>query len=526
MMIFGRRKRMPWQAVLTLLVLAIIALLWAHPSHAQGTPSAGIFDDILNDYMQGAKKWQSSLQSIAKNLFALGAVISLSWTGIRLALKPKEFEGFIGAMVMQVMTLGFFYMLVQQGPSLSGLIITSFQSAGQQASGSGPLSPSAIVTIGFDCLFHIMDAIGSMGWEDTAAFGLPLAFAGIVILLCFVVAAILMLLTFIEAYFVMYGGVLLLGFGSMPWTRDIPKNYLTYAINVGVRIFVLYLVLTIGMTAAQAWPAMVATGAGQQIMHNVFYIFAAAIVFAAVAWKVPGIAGAMTTGAVNMSAADGIGVAAAAGGMAFAGAGIGVAAARAVAGGTMSTVRGATQAIRAGSELAREQGHTGGAAVVRGIGNAMNSASKEVGRSAGAKVGLNPVSANSIDSRNRDITNLGTRAANDLTSQTQGLRETRAGAAVGGQATAGQPAAGAAGASGNPAGSGATAAASSAGAPGSTPAPTPTPTAPEPSGQHQQPSESNQQSLGEAIRSVKPPAMPHDGGGGGVNVNMGAGHED
>lgn len=587
-------------------VSVVVALLWSHaawadtPTQGGTSPDAGLLDKIMKSYLTSAKTWEAKVRAIANNMFYLGAVISLGWTGIRMALKPKEFDGIFSTVVKQVFTLSFFYMLVSQGSYFSGLIISGFEQAGMDTSGSGALSPSSIVTLGFDCLFRIFDAIGSMGWGDTAAFGLPLAFAGVTILLCFTAVAVLFLLVTIEAYFVMYGGIIMLGFGALPWTRDIPKNYLVYAINVGVRIFVLYLVVSVGLTMAKDWPGMVNAGTADNVMHNAFYIVVAAVVFAAVAWKVPGIAAALTSGSVNMSASDGIAVGAAAMGMAGGAVGLGMAAAKTAGGAAMSTIRGAAQAGIAGTQLAREMGASGSGAVVKGIGNAIGAAGSEASRSMGAKLGLKTASPNATDASGDRIGNLGTRAANNLADKTQAAREGNAAKPVADTAKAAsgsdaakpaanaeQPAATNAGtgtadvADASQQGTGESGSAASAAAsapppapseegnavaaeaansdvrsikpPSATPveppsvganagpsavtgnaasssggnAPAPAPAgAPAPEKHTAKPDGGNGRSLGDALSNLSPPSMPHDGGGGGVQVNLHGGHED
>lgn len=512
----------------------VVALLWSHgaladTAQASGTvPSAGLLDDLAKTYRDSAEGWQDKLHTIANNLFYLGAVISLGWTGIRMAIKPSDFDGIFSTVVKQVLTLGFFFMLVNEGSTFSGAIIAGFQQAGMEASGSAQaLSPSGIVIIGFDCLFRIFEVIGKMGWGDTAAFGLPLAFAGICILLCFTAVAILFLLVTIEAYFVMYGGIIMLGFGSMPWTRDIPKNYLVYAINVGVRIFVLYLVVTIGLGLAKQWPAMVAAGTeGTDVMHNVFYIVVSALVFAAVSWKVPGIAGALTSGAVNMSAADGIGAAAGAVGMAGGAVGLGLAAAKTAGGAAMATVRGAAQAGMAGTDLARGAGARGAGAMVKGIGNAIGAAGQEAGRSAGAHLGIRPQSPNAKDASGNRIGNLGTRAANNLADKAQSAKKSVASSPASGapKANAGKDATKPPAAE-NPAANQASegeeirhvSPPSISGAASTT----------QLSGKHAAvPGINSGKSIGDALNNLSPPSMPHDGGGAGVQVNLHGGHED
>jgi type IV secretion system protein TrbL len=510
-----------WTAIL----VVVIGMCFAGSAFGQtgATPNAGILDEIMKTFMDKATGWEGKTRSIATNFFAYGVIISLAWTGIRLALRGKDFEGLIGTISMQILTIGFFFMLIEKGPWLAGLIIGSFTDAGKDISGAGKLSPSLIVQLGFDALFRIFETISNMGWGDKASFGLALVFAGITILLSFSAIAILFLLTAVEAYFVMYAGLIMLGFGALPWTRDIPKNYLVYAINVGVRLFVLYLIVGVGMEMATQWPAMLSAGdPSKDALHNAFYIAVAAVVFMAVSWKVPGIAGALTSGAVNMSASDGIGAAAAVLGGAAGATGLASTVIGKGTGAFGGAFKGASQAAAAGIGLAKEQGASGMAAAVKGVGSAVGAMASEARHGISARMGFKPKSENAVDSHGRDISNIGTRAANNLTTQAQGARE---------GAAAGSPSAGAGGANSGQsttAPSGGTGNAT-AGSPNATRSPSSTsgaaastPVKP----LHDAGKEDSGSSIGEALRKAAPPPMPAEGVGGGVQVNLQSGHED
>jgi type IV secretion system protein TrbL len=527
-----RSSAFKWMALLVI----VAAALFAGKVFGQvaPTPNAGILDEIMSTFMQKAVGWEAKTRAVATNFFAYGVVISLAWTGIRLALKGKDFEGLIGTISMQILTIGFFYMLVLKGPWMAGLIMGSFTDAGKNISGAGQLSPSLIVQLGFDSLFRILETLGDMGWGDKASIGLALIFAGLTILFSFAAIAILFLLTAIEAYFVMYAGLIMLGFGALPWTRDIPKNYLVYAINVGVRLFVLYLVVGVGMDMAKQWPAMLSAGdPSKDALHNAFYIAVAAVVFMAVSWKVPGIAGALTSGAVNMSASDGIGAAAAVVGGAAGATGVVGAIAGKGAGAFGGAFKGTTQAVTAGIGLAKEQGASGMAAAVKGVGNAVGAMASEAKHGAGARLGTKPKSANAVDSHGRDISNLGTRAANNLGGQAQATKE--ATAATPGGGNKGMPGQSQASPASNVAPGANTTAPAGNGMPefmrpqagpeaGPASAP-PAAAAPDKPTHDAGPDKSGGKSIGETLRQAAPPPMPAEGVGGGVQVNLNSGED-
>lgn len=418
------RQRVPWPVWVTTLALFLVFL---HGSAtAQGVPltnaNPGMFDNIAEAYLNKAKGWESGLQSIANGLFGGLAVISIAWTFIKLLLQKDDLKHFIPTITLQILTLGFFLYLVNEGTAIATMIISSFEAAASKVGGTGSLSPSETVTNGFDCMFRIMEKIGDMDAMDSISVGLPLMLCGVVLCLAFVGVAILFLVTLIESYFVLYGGVILLGFGALPWTREIPKNYLIYAINVGVKLFVINLVVGIGVEFSSDWPGLVKASDIDHVMHVTLYLMSGAMVFLAVAWKVPGIASALTSGALNFNASDAMGTTAAA-------AGVGAAAGAAATGGISalaSATKGAVQATTSGVSLAREQGASGVGAALKGLGLAGNAIASEAGSAAKASAGLQPPSAHAVDGRGRNVENLGTRAANSLQEKAQQEREASA----------------------------------------------------------------------------------------------------
>lgn len=528
-------RNIAWAIVISGLLLFLLIA----DTEAQGVPltnaSVGIFDSIQEQYMQKAVTWEKGLRSIALSLFGGLAVISIAWTFIKIALQKNDFSAFVPTMTMQILTLGFFLYLVENGTAVGTMILKSFELSGQRVGNTGPITPSWVVINGFDSCFRIIEKVVDFSLSDSVSLGLPLVLCGLALVACFTAVAILLLVTTIESYFVLYGGIILLGFGALPWTRDIPKNYLIYAINVGVKIFVLSLVVSIGVEFSNDWPAMIVASTNDLVLHNAIYLVAGGLTFAAVAWKVPGIAAALTSGSVNFNASDITGMAATAGG---AGAMAGAVAASVVTGGTSGLAAAAGGAIKAGAagtSLASQQGASGVGALLKGLGHASKAAVSEAGAALKAKAGLSSPSPASFDSRGRTVSNLGTRAANNINLQSQAAAEAKAGSP--------RPGTGAGGAGGvDPAGaqqpsSGGTndsdtstpAASASAPPSGNTSAPPPRGSTPPGAGGQQsnlQGDNNGRSRPSGAGPQLRPPPMPpSDAAQGGVQINI-QNHDD
>ncbi len=423
----GWARYKPWAVAIGLL---LVMLLFSGAANAQAPAplNAGLFDEIGNFYAVQAKAMAAILRPMALTLFGSLSLISFALFLYRQALSGDgNMQALIAKFAFEILKVGFFLWLVQKAPEFVMQFLGYFIDAGEKAGQTGPLSASTIVSLGFDSCFRIFDAIGEMGWGDTAAFGLPLALAGLLILACFAIVGVLFLIRMVELHLIVYGGILLLGFGGLSFTRDIPKNYLSYVISAGTQLFMLSVIIGLGMQLAGSWPATLTTGGdGQNIMHQALYVLVSAATFASLAWSIPKVAASMVSGSISMGAADVMAPAAAAGGAGAGGGAGGTGGARAVVGGVGKAATGAIQAQSAGVALASEQGASGLSAGIKGLGHAAGSMAKETGAAAKSKMGLRPPSPNAVDARGRSVPTMGARVANDLQGKKQALREGKA----------------------------------------------------------------------------------------------------
>ena len=68
-----------------------------------------------------------------------------------------------------------------------------------------------------------------------------------------------LLITLIESYIAVYGGIILLGFGGSRWTSDMASSYMKYAVAVGMKLMLCYLVIGLGFSIfTQMIPATLA----------------------------------------------------------------------------------------------------------------------------------------------------------------------------------------------------------------------------------------------------------------------------
>ena len=112
------------------------------------------------------------------------------------------------------------------------------------------ITPSGLIsylTCKFSVIMAILAAASAIpmigGMQDY--FGISLLVIGLFIHLI----AVIFLVTMLDAYVVLFGGFILVGFSGSSWTQSYWQKYLSYAVGTGIRLFVTCLVLGLVVTS-------------------------------------------------------------------------------------------------------------------------------------------------------------------------------------------------------------------------------------------------------------------------------------
>ena len=103
------------------------------------------------------------------------------------------------------------------------------------------LSPTHLVNVGLSLFLGVLKAIGIGG--DTVTF--LAAIPAFIILLCFVALAAHLLITMIESYIVVTGGLFFIGFMAFRGTAPLGEGYLQYVFYVGIKLFFIILIASV-----------------------------------------------------------------------------------------------------------------------------------------------------------------------------------------------------------------------------------------------------------------------------------------
>ncbi|MBU2752460.1 P-type conjugative transfer protein TrbL [Acidithiobacillus thiooxidans] len=411
-------RRFPW--IIGMLLGAVPGI-----SFAAGSGSLSQVQSLLRGKIL---PWQSIMQTAATDLFYVLAAVEFSVLFLNHVLQKRGHEDLFAGIIKKVVTLGFFLTLLDNSGTwipdiINGLaggahaLVVTAVTPGQiatealQAFLGIVLSPIAAATHNLGNTFsdifsgNFSAAFSSAGKavasSNPASLLVETLLAGIIGLLAgmgILVMALEFLMVQIESYLVIALGVIMLAGGGLRWTAKYVGSYFDYAINVGVRLFIL--------TALAYLVTYSIVPLIQTILENVtnplqagFEVFILGALIALLPRKASSIASSLLSGNSSFSggelakeggmiaggtvalAAGGVGLAATAGGglaagglSAAAGVGGGAAGGAASLAGGLTEAAGAGEAGAAAGVAAPEAGAmsaSGGASSGAGAGNAV-----------------------------------------------------------------------------------------------------------------------------------------------------------
>jgi len=111
------------------------------------------------------------------------------------------------------------------------------------------------------------------------------------VVIAFAIIAAQLLVVWVESFIVIGAGVLFLGFAGSRWTKFFTERYLSCVASIGVKLFVLYLIMGVGMSIAARWMPILERGGFSPIPF--FYVMGGSLVFVFLTWHIPSVAGSM-----------------------------------------------------------------------------------------------------------------------------------------------------------------------------------------------------------------------------------------
>ena len=308
------------------------------------TVPSQIMDQFRNQRIQ----WTTNVWVYANALFGILAVIEFAWSAAVMLLEKSDLQSWTSALIRKLMWIGAFYALLLNGRIWIPAIIDSFTQIGQNAAGLGALSPSGVFMQGLSIAGALMDGASTSAFFTNPGTSLALAFAALLIVISYTLITINFIVTLVESYLVVSVGFIFLGFGGSRWTAPYTERYIGLAVSIGIKIVLLYCLISAGFGLSLGWldeAQAIATSARPAM--TAFDVMGGSLIFMMCCWQIPKLFAAVIGGSPALTGGDLVATAAVVGGAALAVGGAAVAGVGALAGGG-SAAAGTGSAASAG----------------------------------------------------------------------------------------------------------------------------------------------------------------------------------
>jgi type IV secretion system protein TrbL len=216
------------------------------------------FNQIATQFYSAGLSYSAAIQPYALKLFFALLLIDITVTWIQYTAEGQiDPSYFLGRMIKHILSGGFIYLMIVNAYTWMNAVVSSFSRIGAAVTGLPNLSPETILQLGGQMASTIFDTPASTSVMTNLEIAIIQSVCGFVVLLAFTITAITLLFTLVEAYIVIGGGVVLLGFSGNRFTASAAEGYFPFVIRVGVRLLFYYLVLAVGVQLANEWAAAI-----------------------------------------------------------------------------------------------------------------------------------------------------------------------------------------------------------------------------------------------------------------------------
>jgi type IV secretion system protein TrbL len=257
---------------------------------AAGRPAAaGVLDDLVKGYQGAANSWLGTLVPMAERTFGILAGLEIAVGALIWVMRRRTVDEMLLGFIRKVLVLGLFYAFLSEFPLWVPRIVQGFQAAGQAASRTQDLSPSGVMKVGVDVSTRLLAAANDAGFLVPAAAVLLVPLVTLLVMIAFISIAAQLVMTLVESYLAVTGGVIFLGFAAFRGSAPLADKYIVYAVQVGVKLFLLYLLVGTGLALTATWAQdleqQMAVQGGS--LKPLFDVLAGSLVFALLVWRIP-----------------------------------------------------------------------------------------------------------------------------------------------------------------------------------------------------------------------------------------------
>jgi type IV secretion system protein TrbL len=274
----------------------VAAALVLYAGAAEAQPGSPVFDGIRHVYQTAAPSYRAKLTPIAQRLFGLLAGLEFAVLGIVCMLRRDSLDEIAGKFLLKFTLLAFLLSFITAYTAWVPVIFTGWVAAGEHAIGGMVANPSEIVGIGQALAMGVLSSLSMTEALKDPAMAVFAALAAAVLGVAYIAIAAQLTLVLIEAAVVIgAGGIAFLGFLGSRWTAGIAEGLLTYTFALGIRAFLLLLIVGLGADVARSWIPLVETPDLAAPASPMFQVLFGSVTFALVSIRIPNVAAARLT---------------------------------------------------------------------------------------------------------------------------------------------------------------------------------------------------------------------------------------
>jgi len=255
-------------------VLCSMDIVWAQaviPNEIDLQDPGAQLHTMLGVIHDSSRTWTATLYGYAIRIFWSLAGIQFVWTFGFLIFRQADFAELISELVRFILITGFFLALLTFSKGWIGAIVDSLQELGfvtleRGRFGFGEVSavgirsrelhPGVVFAEGIELAYMISVKAGGLDNSQNIS-GQVTFYATLTMVSCFVFISGFMSLALLESWMVINLSVLFMGLGGSEWTRQYARQQLIWALTVGIKLFVMVLLVGLIMSFVEKWKVVI-----------------------------------------------------------------------------------------------------------------------------------------------------------------------------------------------------------------------------------------------------------------------------
>lgn len=284
--------------------LAVVAIaLTSRVAAAQGGAAPApppVLDALRDMYRSAAATWRGQLTPIAQKMFAVLAGLEFAISGLVWSVRRESLDDLAAKFLLKFTLMAVMLTVITAVTTWVPPILNGFIAAGEAAVGvNGTTSASDIVDLGRAASMSVLSQLSLSVFYKDPAIVIWAALGSFALYAAFAIVAAQVILVTIEAAIVVYGAMpLFLSFAGSRWTASLADHALSYVVYIGVKMFLLYLIVGAAIAVARNWVTLIQTvtpAPSPAYASAVCQIIAGAIVILILTVRIPnGVASRLT----------------------------------------------------------------------------------------------------------------------------------------------------------------------------------------------------------------------------------------